>query len=357
MIHSPGMPRRRLLGAAAGGFALAARRARAAEEGGAEDQAEWRAFRDRFVSADGRVVDTGNQGVSHTEGQGWGLLFAVYFDDRACFSRLRGWTERTLRRRDDSLHAWRYVPGAARPVADQNNATDGDLFIAWALVRAARRWGVTEYRQTAATMAHDILRLLVRQVGGRSLLLPGLSGFEDARSVTVNPSYYAFPALSALAPLAPSPVWAALQQDGLALIDQGRFGRWQLPPDWLRVDRQGGALSPDPRWPARCSFDAIRVPLYIGWAGLAAPSVDAAYAAFYVSRGGAPAAAWVDLNTGAEAPYPASPGMLAVAGIAAAGAGLGGTAIDFPHVAAAQDYYAAALILLARIAWRERPGA
>ena len=303
------------------------------------------------------MIDTGNQGVSHTEGQGWGLLFAEYFNDQPCFERILSWTASTLGRKSNSLYSWRYVPGAANHVPDKNNATDGDLFIAWALARAARRWGAQDHAQTAMNIAHDVLRLLTRRVGGRLLLLPALNGFDGNAAVVVNPSYYVFPAMAELEALVPLPQWEALRRDGLSVINQGRFGRWMLPPDWLRVDKRSGALSPSSRWPARCSFDAIRVPLYLAWARLPAPAVSAAYAAFYAPRATGPAPAWVDLKSGAEAPYAASPGMLAVARIAAATSGNGGDAIDFPRVAEAADYYAASLILLARIAWRERRAA
>src|SRR4051794_27013126 len=44
-------------------------------------QREWLAFRRAFVAADGRVVDSGNGGISHSEGQGVGLLFSATWDD------------------------------------------------------------------------------------------------------------------------------------------------------------------------------------------------------------------------------------------------------------------------------------
>jgi endo-1,4-beta-D-glucanase Y len=37
---------------------------------------DWAAYRDRFVMADGRVVDDANGGISHSESQGYGLLLA-----------------------------------------------------------------------------------------------------------------------------------------------------------------------------------------------------------------------------------------------------------------------------------------
>ena len=88
------------------------------------------------------------------------------------------------------------------------------------------------------------------------MLLPGAAGFERRDSFIVNPSYYAFALFNDLAPLAPSPLWTALRQDGTALVLQGRYGRWQLPPDWVKVDRADGSLGIAPGWPPR--FFSIR---------------------------------------------------------------------------------------------------
>jgi endo-1,4-beta-D-glucanase Y len=203
-------------------------------------RADWEAFRRRFIQPDGRVIDTGNGGMSHTEGQGWGLLFAEHFGDLATFEMILGWTSRVLRRPHDALHAWRYRPGDAHPVSDTNNATDGDLCIAWALARAARRWGAQDHAAAAAGIARDVLRLLTARVDGKLVLLPGAAGFTRPAGIVVNPSYYVFPAFALLASLAPSADWDDLQHHGRWLIGQARFGRWALPPDWLQLSGAGG---------------------------------------------------------------------------------------------------------------------
>jgi endoglucanase len=280
----------------------------------AGDLQEWQSFKRRFVAADGRVVDTYNGGISHTEGQGWGLLFAVAFDDPATFDLILDWTARHLRRPRDALHAWRYDPSAARPVADMNNATDGDVSIGSALWRAAHRWGRPDHAAAAAAIGRDVLALLVRQAGRRTLLLPGAAGFETAAALTVNPSYYCFPALADLAQAAPGPEWDVLRLDGMALLAEGRFGKWGLPPDWLGVARRDGALAPAAGWPARFSYDAIRVPLNLAWSKLPASPAQRAFAHFWSHA--QPPPAWVDLNTGGVADYPAPAGMVAVASIA-----------------------------------------
>ena len=60
---------------------------------GAPKNADWDQFLRRHVHADGRVIDDGAGGVSHSEGQGIGMLLAVHFGDRATFDRLWKWTQ------------------------------------------------------------------------------------------------------------------------------------------------------------------------------------------------------------------------------------------------------------------------
>ncbi len=320
-----------------------------------EGLAEWEIFKRRFISGEGRVVDTGNGGASHTEGQGWGMLCAVAFNDRATFDLLYDWTTRTLRRRGDNLHAWRYQPNARIQVADMNNATDGDLFIAAALWRASWRWGRPELEHAAQAIARDILSLLVRTVGNRTVLLPGAQGFVTESVVTINPSYYVFPALEEMAALAPSPVWGKLIADGVAMLSEGRFGRYQLPPDWLCLDCKTGALSPHPKWPARFSYDAIRVPLWLAWSAQSSSAAAESFGAYWSHYKSAPPA-WVDLTTGAQAQYQAPPGIVAVGNTATALSqpgrkGIG--AVTFPSIRTSPDYYSAALTMLSRCAWQE----
>ena len=318
--------------------------------------ADWARFKELYLAPDGRVIDTGNGGISHSEGQGYGLLFAVAWDDPASFERILGWTSRTLRRPTDALHAWRYVPGAPQPVADLNNATDGDILIAYALSLAARRWGEPDRAAAAAAIARDILRLTVRPMGARLLLLPGANGFERQDEAVVNPSYYIFPALAELADRAPSPLWAPLVADGTALIDDGRFGRWRLPPDWLSIARPGGALAPAAAWPPRFSYDAIRVPLNLAWGNLPVPAAAADFLAFWSDFPPPRMPAWVDLRDNALAAYPALPGMQAVAQFARAAWRGTPTADPPPPGAMTASYYSAALALLTRIATRDRGG-
>jgi endoglucanase len=313
-------------------------------------QAEWLVFRKRFVTPEGRIVDTGNGNVSHTEGQGIGLLCAATFGDREQFDQIHGWTCHVLQHSTDALHAWRFRPNVAVPVADNNNATDGDLLIGLALLTAADRWPDSPYRKAGLAIARDVLRLLVRRVGDRYLLLPGGFGFEQRDAVIVNPSYYVFPALRRFAQELPDPLWNRLWDDGLAVVHGGRFGRWNLPPDWLTIPHTAGAMEPSGKWPARFSFDAVRLPLYLRWGGVVDDPITDAARNFWSANGGASCPAWVDLNTGEMAPYPQSGGMVSIQRYVASSTRQRGAPAPPPMVADARDYYSAALTMLVNVA-------
>ncbi|MGK7863542.1 glycosyl hydrolase family 8 [Falsiroseomonas sp. E2-1-a4] len=324
--------------------------------GPALDPAVWRTFCTRFVRPDGRVVDTFNNGISHSEGQGWALLCAEQALDRETFDQILSWTTRTLARPGDALLSWRFRPdafGGVGQVDDPNNATDGDLMFAWALLRAGRRWRSEAYTEQGVAVARDVLRLLVRQVGDETVLLPGAAGFEQREHVVLNPSYYAFPALRALAQAVPDPIWLRLASDGLSLMRRARFGRWGLPADWVALPRGGGRPSPAPGWPTRFSYDAVRVPLYLAWAGLGREPAAVGAARFWTDPRHTRMPAWTDFAADTVSPYGASPGIRAVAQLTIARHADATSSPPESSVDEAQDYYSAILSLLARLAWRD----
>ncbi|MDX8402654.1 MAG: glycosyl hydrolase family 8 [Mariprofundaceae bacterium] len=227
------------------------------------DPMDWRQYSERFIETDGRVRDDGQHGFSHSEGQGYGMVLAVAFDDREAFDRIWKWTRKHLRR-EDGLHAWKYNPRLAR-VTDSNNATDGDLMIAWALLRAAARWGEERYRREALAIL-DALAPLVRRIGDGLYLMPGAKGFTRGYGAMLNPSYFLFPAWRDFVGQHRAVDWKAIDASALALVRQARFGIWRLPADWVDV-RADGSIRPARTRPAEFGYDAIRLPLYLAWVG------------------------------------------------------------------------------------------
>ena len=97
-------------------------------------------------------------------------------NDRAAFERIWAWTRANLMVRDDQLIAWRWEPGQRPAVSDMNNASDGDILIAWALAEAAELWADVAHRASGRRIAVEIGRkLALFKSPHGALLLPGVT--------------------------------------------------------------------------------------------------------------------------------------------------------------------------------------
>jgi endoglucanase len=281
------------------------------------DAEVWRAYKAKFVTESGRVVDTANGMVSHTEGQGYGLLLAVAANDRLTFERIWDWTRANLAVRNDELLAWRWEPDHRPAVADLNDAADGDILIAWALTEAADAWSEDAYRVAARRIAVEIgRRLILWQSESGAVLLPAAVGFavEDRPDgPIVNLSYYVFPAFIRLPLVAPEFDWAGLGRSGLRLIEASRFGEQNLPVEWMSLT--GGKPHPAEGFAGEFAYNAIRIPLYLAWSGAGGRDHFAPFQAW--SQQGAGNLATLDLKSGRpvsrldEAGYGAIPALVA----------------------------------------------
>lgn len=232
----------------------------------------WSAYKKRFVRG-GRVVDDVNR-ISHSEGQGYAMLIAVRAGDRAAFDEIWQWTKRELYIDASGLAAWKWDERSAPKVTDRNNASDGDILIAWALAEASDRWGTLEHREAARDIVRAIGQGNVVSTPAGPALLPGRVGFspeDHADGQVLNLSYWVFPAFERLKRLDPTVDWTALQATGLKLLREGRFGPLRLPADWIAIG--SGPPAPAKAFPPRFSYNAIRIPLYLVWAKLTAPEL------------------------------------------------------------------------------------
>jgi endoglucanase len=229
---------------------------------------EWQAYQDAYVGEDGRVVDVFNNNISHSESQGYGMLLAVLAQDRAGFERIWSFTQTELMIRDDGLAAWRWDPAAEPHITDINNATDGDILIAYALALADQRWGVPDYVQQATEIARTVGETLLAEANGLTVILPGAEGFSAAAredGPVINPSYWVFEAFPVLAELTPDIGWKGIEEDGLALLDS-LMADGMPPADWVSL--AGDVPVPAGDFPPEFGYNNVRVPLYLIRAGL-----------------------------------------------------------------------------------------
>ncbi|MFM0068662.1 cellulose synthase complex periplasmic endoglucanase BcsZ [Paraburkholderia aspalathi] len=238
------------------------------------DWPAYRIFVEHFVQADGRVIDYSSPQLKTTsEGQSYGLFFALVANDRATFDRLLNWTRTNLAgnqfdAQNVQLPSWLWgkKPDGSFGVLDPNSASDSDLWIAYDLLQAGRLWHEASYTQLGEALAAQIARQEMTTLPGVGpMLLPGPQGFKNGGVTRLNPSYLPLPVLRALAKDMPNGPWAKLADSAYKLIKttapQG------FAPDWAAW--QNGQFVVDPKEGDTGSYDAIRVYL---WAGLTSPA-------------------------------------------------------------------------------------
>ena len=263
---------------------------------------EWNRFAQRFVTADGRVLDIEKGRLSHSEGQSYGLFLALQAGDRPTFDRILAFTFRHMRGRRDTLVSWLYDPRAMEPIADRNNASDGDILIAYALMGAAARWNEPRYRALARPMIRDIGRHLLHRQDDMVLLRPGTFGFDaDAHpdGPVVNLSYYVYGALLAFAAVERRYPFLEAWQSGLMLTEEALAHTGGHAPDWITL-KEGRRARAAKGFAPKSSYDAVRIPLFMMIGG----RVPARYLrpfdeSFNIRGGGVPLE--VNLSTGQRA--------------------------------------------------------
>lgn len=226
----------------------------------------WESFRKRFVNDGGRVVDPSTS-TTTSEGQSYGLFFALVADDRDSFARILKWTEDNLAEGDLTarLPAWQWGKrnDGTWGVLDTNAASDSDLWIAYALAEAGRLWKVQKYTAMAQLLAERVLREETVVVAGLGrVLLPGPKGFQPLPDqFRLNPSYVPLQLIRRFASLYPQKEWKQLVTTSIDLAV--RSSPQGFAPDWVVFKAKGGFM-PDTATKAVGSYNAIRVYLWTG---------------------------------------------------------------------------------------------
>jgi endoglucanase len=191
----------------------------------------------------------------------------------------------------------------------------------------------------------DIKQKLVESWDGVSIFLPGEYGFKTPDATLINLSYWVFPALQAFETFDNDPIWASLTASGQQLLKRARFGRWQLPPDWLQLNSDKTMV---PGKNQRFGYDAIRVPLYLMMAKIddEALTVFADYWLFYQPY----TPAWIALNDNIMDSFGASDGITAVKEMALWTSGRKSNFDKFNR-GDDQDYYSATLLLFSKLTY------
>ncbi len=249
-------------------------------------QQDWAAYSAHFISKDGRVIDDANGNISHSEGQGYGLLLAFMAGQKADFELIWSFTQTEMLIRNDGLSVWKWDPATRPHITDTNNASDGDLLISYALALAGKYWDNPDYRSKAAMIAGTLLKKQVVMHEGETILLPAMRGFaatEREDGPVINLSYWVFEAFPLLNELVPSDQWAALSASGLKLLQNSRFGAAHLPSDWISLHQ---APHPASGFAPEFGYNNLRIALYLARAGFAGQQLSRQIAAAMADQQG-----------------------------------------------------------------------
>ncbi|MDV3352924.1 glycosyl hydrolase family 8 [Leptothoe sp. LEGE 181152] len=243
----------------------------------------WQRYRDRFIQADGRVIDWENDDQRTTsEGQAYAMLRALLIDDPETFDRVLQWGEENLARLDedgellDHLWAWKWGPDAAPGEAqtwgilDENFATDADIDAATALIMAARRWKKPAYLTLAKIKLKDIWDFSTADIALKDdlsghYLLPGpMEAFHPSPETWyLNPSYAAPYAFRLFAQVDRRRDWMELVHTSYRMLEESaKISELGLPSDWFLLHSEAPHYRKLPASaPLRSiyGFDAYRV--------------------------------------------------------------------------------------------------
>ncbi|WP_117309513.1 cellulose synthase complex periplasmic endoglucanase BcsZ [Stenotrophomonas sp. G4] len=263
----------------------------------------WQVLQDSSLSHDGRMIDRSQEDQRSTsEGQSYALFFALVDNDPALFDRILAWTQDNLAGGDMAarLPGWLWGQGKEGwRLLDDNPASDSDLWLAYALLEAARLWRRPALQAIAEGMLAQVRAREIVQIPTLGpMLLPGPQGFIEDGATRVNPSYLPLPLLRRFAAVDRSGPWQALADNTVALLQQ--TSPHGFAPDWAAW--KDGSFIVDPVKGAVGGYDAIRC---YTWAGMTAPrdplfrrQLSALSGPLQRLRSGAPMWEKIDTRTG-----------------------------------------------------------
>lgn len=231
-----------------------------------------------------------------SEGQGYGLLIAAMMaghdpEAQAVFDRLYRYSRAHPSRITPALMAWAQDEGC-RDIDGANAATDGDLDIAYALLRADRQWGsagAIDYAAEARTIIAALMDATIHPAD--TILLgdwaaPGQRWYAGTRTSDFMPGHF-----DAFAWFAGEPRWRAVTDRAYAIVDRLQTRHAPdtgLLPDFV-VDAADDPMPAPADWlegphDGHYSWNACRTPWRLGVHALYGDDARARQAVSAMSR-------------------------------------------------------------------------
>jgi endo-1,4-beta-D-glucanase Y len=194
-----------------------------------------------------RVARPENSNDTVSEGISYGMVFAVYMNDKATFDALWKYEQKHLDMR--GLMNWHI--NSSGTTAGANSATDADEDMAFALVMADKQWG--GYTTTAKDM--------LTTVSMYDFATDGTIQGGDTYPNSVNPSYIAPAFYRVFGDYTGDARWTTILAKSYTLLAAAQNATSGLVPDWSVGNRTNTSYGYD------ATRTPFRVALDVCWSG------------------------------------------------------------------------------------------
>ena len=171
-----------------------------------------------------RVQRTENGNDTVSEGIAYGMLAAVYMNDKPVFDGL--YTYAKLHFDSYGLMNWRLNPDGSIASDGAGSATDADEDMAWALIMASAQWQLPVYLEEAKAL---ILAMSTHNVASDGMLLPG-DGWGDTDRT--YPDYFSPAYFRVYATVSGNRNWSGAILNKNYQILEAVSGQYGLVPDY-----------------------------------------------------------------------------------------------------------------------------
>jgi endoglucanase len=224
----------------------------------------------RFVRAgDGgqKVIRPENGDDTVSEGIAYGMMIAVYMDDKALFDGLYTYWKAHLHS-GTPLMTWCIPAGANSCSASGGTATDSDEDAAFAMLMASKQWPSGGYAATATTLINAVMST---DMAGTYIK----AGSNYSATGITNPSYFAPAFYRAFATATSNATWNQIADNSYTLLNASLQGRTNgLVPAWCTGGSCNAPASNGATNDVYYQYDSHRTPWRIGldycWNGTAA---------------------------------------------------------------------------------------
>jgi len=219
-------------------------------------------YRTNVIQPNGRVIDWQNKAVTHSEGIGYSLFFAVKMSDKDTFYKVFYWFKRNIPLNDKGLIPWLWGKNSKGGwgILDFNDATDGNLWIAYALLLGYEKWRDEEFKEFAINLIKNIKKYDVLLHKNCVFLLPASKFFVGSKSLTINPSYYAPFIFAKFYKYDKDPIWLELINQSFKIWYFVSVTPYHLFPEWIDIDLKTCKVT---KIYGIMGFNSIRIPIWI----------------------------------------------------------------------------------------------